>query len=248
MSDSIPRSNWITQHLDSIQKVVRHLCRRKTLSPEDCEDFESELMLRLTEGGEALTSRIHGPPEPFLHSLAANLFHDRQREQSGRWQPSTSAQQHGESAVLLERLLHLERLTVSEAFHVLTLNHRLSLSLAEYRALLAVVRMPKDREGTVEFQEERFSSEQDGTEEARQIALRRLILECVGELAERLAPEAALVVKLRYLEDVSISEIARVLRKERHQIRYLHDQTLLELKDQLRDHGFTEAELREVLT
>ena len=108
--------------------------------------------------------------------------------------------------------------------------------------------MPKDREGTVEFQEERFSSEQDGVEEARQIALRRLILECAGELAERLAPEAALVVKLRYLEDVSISEIARVLRKERHQIRYLHDQTLLELKDQLRDHGFTEAELREVLT
>ena len=79
------------------------------------------------------------------------------------------------------------------------------------------------------------------------MALRRLILTGVGELAEQFAPEATLVIKLRYLEDVSISEIARVLRKERHQIRYLHDQTLLELKNRLLERGFTEVELLEVI-
>ena len=109
------------------------------------------------------------------------------------------------------------------------------------------MKLPKAREGTVEFQEARFSNASDGIEEARKLALRRLILEGVGKLAEPLAPEAALVVKLRYLEDVSISEIARVLRKERHQIRYLHDQTLLELKDRLLERGFTATESQEVI-
>ena len=103
------------------------------------------------------------------------------------------------------------------------------------------------RESIVEFQEERFSNESNSIEEARKLALRRLILAGVGELAEQFAPEATLVVKLRYLEDVSISEIARVLRKERHQIRYLHDQTLLELKNRLLERGFTEVELLEVI-
>ncbi|MAE16477.1 MAG: hypothetical protein CL923_09475 [Deltaproteobacteria bacterium] len=109
------------------------------------------------------------------------------------------------------------------------------------------MKLPKACEGTVEFQEARFSNASDGIEEARKLALRRLILEGVGKLAEQFAPEAALVVKLRYLEDVSISEIARVLRKERHQIRYLHDQTLLELKDRLLERGFTATELQEVI-
>ena len=247
MSEAAPCSSWITRHLDAIQNVVRLLCRRKSLSPEDCEDFESDLLLRLAEDETALSETIRNAPAAFFHTLAANLFVDRQREQSGRWQPSTSAKQHGESALLLERLLHLERLTVSEAFHVLTINYRLNLSLPEYRSLLAVVQLPKTRESIVEFQEERFSNESNSIEEARKLALRRLILADVGELAEQFAPEATLVVKLRYLEDVSISEIARVLRKERHQIRYLHDQTLLELKNRLLERGFTEVELLEVI-
>ncbi len=247
MSEAAPCSSWITRHLDAIQNVVRLLCRRKSLSPEDCEDFESDLLLRLAEDETALSETIRNAPAAFFHTLAANLFVDRQREQSGRWQPSTSAQKHGPSAVLLERLLHLERLTVSEAFHVLTINHRLNLSLPEYRSLLAVVQLPKTRESIVEFQEERFSNESNSIEEARKLALRRLILAGVGELAEQFAPEATLVIKLRYLEDVSISEIARVLRKERHQIRYLHDQTLLELKNRLLERGFTEVELLEVI-
>ena len=88
MSEAAPCSSWITRHLDAIQNVVRLLCRRKSLSPEDCEDFESDLLLRLAEDETALSETIRNAPAAFFHTLAANLFVDRQREQSGRWQPS----------------------------------------------------------------------------------------------------------------------------------------------------------------
>lgn len=207
-------------HLAHIEKAARHACRRRGLRPEDTEEFVSCVYEKMIVDDYAVIRKFQGKStlETYLTVVIERLFLDHQNHRLGKWRPSAEAERLGPVAILLERLLYRDGLSLNEACEILRTNYRVGASLQELHDL--VVKLPRrisprrmeGEEGLENRPTEGMDPEQTVISREEQIR-HEAVLGFLREAVAKLSPEDALLVRMS-CDGFKISEIARALKLE----------------------------------
>jgi len=240
-------------NLDVIEDAAHFVARRARLTPDDAEDLASSLKLRLIEDDYAVLRKFEGrcALSTYLVSIAHRLFVDDWMHTHGRWRPSAEAKRLGEAAVLLESLLVRDRLPLAEA---LPIAQRAHPSLTKEEAAAIELRLPhrSPRPRLVALENEIEPAVDGATVEAEAIEHERAV---VSERASRIVQEALggiseaerVAIRLRFGQDMSVADIARMLRCDQKRLYRRIENILRLLRQALERSGFQAAEIRELI-
>lgn len=242
----------LLENLPLIERIARHACRKYHLSPQESEDFLSEVNLKLIEDDYAVFRKFGGSCSfaTYLGTVVHNFARDYMNHLWGKWRPCAEAKRCGPDAELLDRLLHRDGMTLSEATQTMIHNYKVDLT-AEQIADLAErlpARVPRQQVG-----EEALASvpSRDDSGEEHLIAserarIRKRTLEAMCLELAKLPPEARLILR-RWSEGTTVALIARSLNRDQKALYREIDKLLGKLKAALLDRGISEDEVREVL-
>jgi RNA polymerase sigma factor (sigma-70 family) len=204
-----PRDLLISQ-LPIIDELVRIVARRYRLTRADADEFGSVVRLRLVEDDYAVLRKFRGQSSlrTFLTVVIARLCMDYLAHQWGKWRPSAQARRLGPGAIRLETLVFRDGLSCDEACQrLIAADPR--LTAASLMDLIA--QLPPRRK-------RRFVDDTNlaGLPSATPAPDARVAQECARDRSRALAaaiagldPEDRRLVRLRFVDDLSVAEIAR---------------------------------------
>ena len=244
---------WLEAHYSELEKVVRHLCDRKRLWGDEAEEFQSLARLHFVERDYAVIRELGQVQsvQSFLYAVLSRLLVDYIRQRKGRFRPSRKAEGQGEIAVLLERMVLEQRLTLEEAFQSLTITHQRDLSRQAFQELCNTLDLQRGRPELQSLEEpELLPATEASVEELAFVTPRVLLEPALAELEalqEGLSSEDRLLLEWRFRDQLSISEIARVLKITRYHAETSLQRLLLRLRERLLEQGLDEDHLRQLL-
>jgi RNA polymerase sigma factor (sigma-70 family) len=232
-------------HLPVIERILAVLTRRHGLAGDDAEEFGAWAKMRLVENDYAILARFRGESAPatYLTVVLATLHREYRVSELGRWRPSAAAQRAGPIAVRLETLTRRDGMTLGQAGELLRTNGETTLSDRELgvlamrfpmRAPLRPVQVGDaraDAAGSARA-DELIESDEAASEAAA--ARRALDLALVG-----LPDEDRLVMRLHYMEAMSVADIARGLALPQKPLYRRLERTLQRLRRELERAGVT---------
>jgi RNA polymerase sigma factor for flagellar operon FliA len=145
--DSSPRSvevdgpALLTAHLAQVQEAIKVVCRLQTLTGDAAEELTSLVYLKLLQGDGAVLRRFRGESSlrTFLIVVVKRILLDSWIARNGKWRPSADARRLGTVAVELERLVHREGLTVTEAGEMIRASQGVTDTDDEFAFLLSLL-------------------------------------------------------------------------------------------------------------
>ena len=234
----------LLDNLELVDRVCGALCRLTGLDAADADDFTSWVHMRLVDDDYALLRKFRGASSitTYLTVVVASLMRDYRTQLWGRWRPSAVARRSGEVGTRLEVLLYRKGLPLTEAIQTIrasdpTISER---SLAELAAKLPQ-RTPRhgvqtiSREALAVPDEPRPSEPPAHLEQALRAAL------------DALPPEDALIVRLRFWQNNSVSDIARTLNVSQKPLYRRIERIQAKLRDALTEAGITSEQAAELL-
>jgi RNA polymerase sigma factor for flagellar operon FliA len=119
--DDLTPEQLFLGHLELIEAIVAHCCRRSRFRPQEAEDFQGTVMLKLIEENYGVFRKFQerSTMKTYLTVTIKRLLLDYQNHIWTKWRPSAKAVELGPVAVRLERLIVRDRFTFNEACQVL---------------------------------------------------------------------------------------------------------------------------------
>jgi len=250
--------NWETFFLDNlslIERVTAFVCRKYGLSGADAEDFASASKLKLIEDEYAVLRKFEQKCSlaTYLTIVIQRHYLDQKIHEWGKWRPSMRARQGGDAAIFLERLISRDGLGIAEASTIVRQKFtELDARALERLASSIVVRQPR-RQSSVERTEEmrepasEASAEDELLSGEREIAARRAGAVLSREL-DGLAPEDRLIMKLRFIDAMKVSTMARMLHADQKQLYRRIDRLVAILREALLAAGVGKSDIGDMLT
>lgn len=241
-------------HADLIERALATVCRRHSLYGADAEDFSSTARLHLIEDDYAVIRQFQGRSSlpSYLIVVITRQFQDWRNARWGKWRPSAEARRLGDVAVRLETLTVRDGLSLDEARELLRARHQVNESRAALEALAA--RFPRRykrsfvNDGAVEAIAAPAGSAEDRAMEAEAVLAARRATETLAAAVRGLAAQDRVMLRMRFEDNSSISDIARALRLEAKPL-YRHMEKLLAgLRRSLEAAGLTAADLADAWT
>ena len=241
-------------NLAAVEKILGGLARRHALSRDAAEEFGAWARLRLIENDYAILAKFRGESSlnTYLTVVLAMLFREHRVVQWGRWRPSSAARRRGPFAVHLETLVQRDRLPIEQAGQQLrtagltTLTDRELADLAGQfprRLPLRPVEVgdaPTEPVAPSSADEVVVNMEADAESEAAQVALRQAL--------ETLPTEDRLIVRMHYLEDMSVADISRGLALPQKPLYRRLERALVVLREKLERAGVSGDHVRSLAT
>lgn len=231
-------------HLPLIERVIRHICRRNCLSPDEAEDFASWMRVKLVESGEDILRKHdgRGTLETYLTVVVQRRFLDYRIEKWGKWRPSAAAKRLGEVAVGLERLVVKEGIPFEQAAEILRRNHGVTLSVAELAALgarlyLERTQRPAGEDEIGDVADPRRADDAVRLAERRAAAIRAC--QALEAALQQLDEHDRLIVKMCYLDGHSVAAVARRLEIDQKPLYPRLTRLKEQLRGQLESQGIT---------
>ena len=215
-SPRTPRGDLVHDHLELVLRSCRSVARRLRIAEQDRADFVSWTVMRLLERGDRVLASYRGesPFESFVMVVIANLGRDYRNLRWGKWAPSALARREGPDAIALEKLIHRDGASPSEAVRILANRDDTMKSESELR-LLANTLSTRVRK---EFAQLDDSIELPSGHRTDALVLDRERDKRVGRAASRLRSliddlpdEDRVLVRMRYFDGLRVSEIAQML-------------------------------------
>ncbi|HEV7426634.1 MAG TPA: sigma-70 family RNA polymerase sigma factor [Thermoanaerobaculia bacterium] len=250
--------NWESFFLDNlslIERVTAFVCRKYGLSGADAEDFASASKLKLIEDNYAVLRKFEEKSSlaTYLTIVVGRHYLDQKIHEWGKWRPSMRARQGGDAAILLERLISRDGLAIAEASTIVRQKFtELDARALERLAATIVVRQPR-RQSKVERTEEmrepasEASAEEELLRGEREVAAHRAGAVLSREL-DRLPPEDRLIMKLRFIDAMKVSTMARMLRADQKQLYRRIDRLVAMLRKALLAAGIAMSDIGDMLT
>lgn len=204
------------RHKLVVDEIISHLCRRNSWYQDECDDFRSEVYLKLVESDCARMSSFRGGSsfETFLSVVIANLARDHRNKLWGKWRPSVRAKSLGELAVFLERLLYRDGVSLDEACSIIESATRGEFSHAQVAALAQKLKPRVRPQKTTEQGLEAVAGGEpaDGrlTREEAAEAL-EYTKRCLQDALTQLEAEEALIIRMRFFDGINVASIGRML-------------------------------------
>jgi RNA polymerase sigma factor (sigma-70 family) len=238
----------LLDHLDLIDQIVRTTGRRRHLSATEREDFASFVHLRLVDDDYAILRKFQNRSTlwTYLAAVIERLSLDFCAEKWGRWRPSAMAERLGPVAVTLERLVTRDSHTVEEAMEIVRTNHDIALTYAELRRIwdqlpvrVRTTEVGEEAAATVSSTE---TSETNVEDADRRESLERL-QRALKTAFEQIAPQDRVLIALRFDQDLSMVEIAKLTGSSVPTLHRRLDKSVKQLRLALSHGGFDPREV-----
>jgi RNA polymerase sigma factor for flagellar operon FliA len=241
------------RELPLIEGVIRFVVRRHRLPARDADEFASETRLRLIDQDYRILRRFtgRGSLRAYLTTVVEHLLLDYRTRLWGKWRPSAEARRAGPLGVRLDQLLHRDGLPLDQAIEVLLVTDRVEATRSELEQLGA--RLPR-RAHRVFVGDEALSDVAAPADPADAALVAR---EAAGSAARtnaavrvalgRLPPEDRLVVQLRFVDGLTVAEIARALHLDQKRLYRQIDRILATLRAWLEADGISTHVVQDLL-
>jgi len=232
-----------------IERAVRFVASHARLAPEDADELLSSVNLRLIENEYAVIRKFKGGCAfgTYVVVIARHVLADERMHLHGRFRPSAEAKRLGDAAILLEGLLHRQRLTLDEAVPVVQSHH--SLSREEIGAIAARLppRGPRPRIVALDDGVE----QPVGADTVEELAIDReraarseTINAIVEQTLAKFPRDDRVAFRLRWRTDpVSVADIARMQRRDQKKLYRRLDAVGRHVRDALVAEGVTVDEI-----
>ncbi|HEX5439199.1 MAG TPA: sigma-70 family RNA polymerase sigma factor [Gemmatimonadaceae bacterium] len=241
-------------NLGTIGRIVTSVSRRHALSAEDAADFSSWVNLKLVEQDYAPLAKFRGESSlsTYLAVVIAMLFRDWRVQHWGRWRPSAAALRHGRLAVRLETLVYRDGFPLGQAGDLLRTTGETTLSDRELATLLTHLPMRSRRRpievATAASADAPSPIEADELVSSEESVRQRMAAKAAITTALRHLPvEESLMVRMRFLEGLSVADIARALQLEQKPLYRRLERALSRMRSQLETVGVSREQVRELL-
>ena len=234
-------------NLALIDRLVALIARRHALSASDTEEFGAWARAKIIDGDYAVIRKFGGRSSlsTYLTTVVANLFRDYRNSRWGRWRPSAEAKRQGPIGIRLEELLHRDGHPLREAVQIL---QALGAALSENDLARLAAALPGRRvhdEVAIESVEPSSIAVVPG---AGHDADDMLVLEgLLHSLVASLPPEDAVIIRMRFSNEMSVADIARVLRVEQKPLYRRLDAIQATLRAGLESRGVDRTRAIEIL-
>lgn len=241
------------EQLGLIDRVVQFIARRHHLSASDAEEFTSTVHLKLIEKNFAILRKFEQRSNlaTYLTTVTERLYLDFCIARWGKWRPSAAARRKGVVAVELERLMSRDGLTFTEAVGILHTNHRVTETREELLAILESLPVRPVRKFAGE-EELALVAAGGGADDAAfsEIDDKALVARVEQGLAVavgRLTAREQLLLKMHFVEDLPVAQIARALGEEAKPLYRRMLQIMSTLKEELARQGIDQALVARVI-
>lgn len=238
-------------NLALIKRIVSFVCRHRHFTPDEAEEFESDVHLKLIDEQYRVlrTWKRESSLSTYLSMVIGRGALDFRTHQWGKWHPSAEARRMGPIAVELEQIVVRDGRPVEEAFPSLAAKDA-GVTLESLRKMVARFprRNPKKHEVPVE---EDVAVDPDDTEdralgdERRRTAGRVAAL--VRSAVARCPEDIRLVLRLHYVEGMTVAQIARALQRDQKLLYRRLERCVDEIREELRDAGVPEREVVDLI-
>ena len=242
------------ENLSLIDRVLDRVCWRARLQGADAEDFASAARLALMDNDYTILRKYEGRSSlaTFLAVVFEHLLADERVRQYGKWHVSAEAERLGPAAVLLERLLHRERRTLSDAVSfVLAVHPELTARAVEALADRLPERAARPRVVDVESLEELPVAAQASADERAVEADAQRLSNRAGEVVRRamakMTEEDRALLRFRFGRGMSIADISRIMRLPQRPLYRRLESLLARLRGTLEAEGIAAADAAELI-
>jgi hypothetical protein len=248
-----PPEEIFLENLKYIEQAIAHSCRKSSFSPQEAEDFEGHVKLKLIEDDYAVIRKFRGDNGATLRTYLAlvikRTLYDYQDHIWSKFRCSAEAERLGEVAKRLETLMVRDRHSFEEACEILRTNEGVEMSVAELSDLRAKLpnRVPRQvvGEDPLQFEPAReLRPDQLLLEKEREAGRRRLYMGLKRGL-DTLANDDHLLVKLWV--KFSIADIARIRKVEQKPLYRRLKKILDALRKALERQGVRREYIKELL-
>jgi RNA polymerase sigma factor (sigma-70 family) len=244
----------LVQNLAWIDRATASLCRRHGLFGDDADDFASWAKMKLLDKDYAVLRKFRGESSitTFLTVVLSRLFRDYRVSQRGRWRPSAAAKRLGPVAVRLETLVRRDRLRFGQAVEALRSRGETNQSERELSTLMAGVLadvrgrpqvMPEESLAAIPSPDSPERPLEESEAEVQRAAVRLAVARAV----EGLSDEDRVILRLRFVKDSKISDIARALGLDQKPLYRRLDRLLETLRGELESSGISREQVYELL-
>lgn len=242
----------LIENLALIERLVRFVSRRHHLSTSDCDDFAGVVKLRLVEDDFAILRKFEhrSTLATYLTVVIERLCQDFIVSRWGKWRPSAAARRMGPVAILLEQMVVRDGVPFEEAVGTLQTNHGISqthqqlhemyLALPE-RTRWNGVQRAAEQSAEATLRADAFYGEQDDERDVERIS------SALSDALASLAPEEQRILKLRFEENLAVSEISAIVHIDSRVLyRRLHAM-IRALRISLEARGISEEDIRRIV-
>lgn len=206
-------------NLPLIERVIASTCRRHAVRGDEAEEFAATVKLHLVENDYAVLRKFEGKSSlaTFLTTVIKNLFRDFRISRWGKWRPSAEALRLGVEAVQLETLLVRDGISFDEAERMLRENFHVRLTTAELADLAGRLppRLPRRFEGEEVLEHLGVEAAADqGLIDQERAAVAAKVGAALAETLEALPEEDQLILRMHFVDGLSLASIARMLALE----------------------------------
>lgn len=244
----------LVEHHPFIRRTAARLCQRHGLDPDDTDEFVSWTTAKLVDNDYAVLRKFRGDSAltTFLTVVVSMLYRDFRVARWGRWRPSAEARRRGPDAVALETLIYRDGYGVSQAVTTLVLRGQTALSERELRDLAAALPMrpPGRLNDTSDHHLPNLRSD-DTTDKSliasESDAQREHIADVLSRALAALPAEDAMIVRLRFFENMSVATIARTLKLEQKPLYRRIERLLARMRGTLEAAGVSREQVADLL-
>jgi RNA polymerase sigma factor (sigma-70 family) len=239
-------------NLDVLRELVRSQARRYGLSDEDRDELEAYVRLRLVENDYSILRRFEGRSSlrTYLTVVIQRLFIDFGNRAWGKWRPSAAARHLGPLAEALESLLYRRGLSFEEAAVVLLADSAWGKLTRRQLKEVAEQLSPRTNRramSTPDPRPEELDSAPDPEQATVQRAMAASVAHALAAAFRRLQARDRLILRLRFVEGLSVAEIARTLSTPAKPLYSRIDKLLVRLRKDLRNAGVRAGDVAALL-
>ena len=243
-----------TSNLALIERAVAYACRRNGLQVDDAEEFAAIVNLKLIEKDYAILDKFERRASfaTFISVVVQRMALDYRIHAWGKWHSSAEAKRLGPLAVELDQLLHRDRRTLDEAVVLLQAHHD-GVTRQSLQALADRLPAHAPRHRSVALDESRpvAVTRSDSIEERLMASDRNRAserLSAVMSAAIRKLPEnVRLILELRFVGGMAVSQIARMLRIEQKLLYRRLEQHMRHLREELERAGLDSRDVLDLV-
>ena len=238
-------------HLDDVNRVVNTVAFTHRLSASEREELASLVRVKLVDNDYDVIRRFEGRSSfrSYLTVVVQRVLLDWRSQRWGKWRTSAAARRLGPVAVRLEALLYRDGRRLDDAIEVLR-EMKIVESLDE---ITAFARQLRPRVGRREVSEDMArdvavsGAVEDRVLDGEAAEMARRAEEAMAAVLEELAPRAAVVLKMHFLEGCPIAEIARLLDTPQKPLYREVERILAALRRSLQAAGLSQSSVGHLL-
>ncbi len=237
------------ENIGSIRDAARQYARRRVLSDEEAEEFESVVMARIIDNDYAVLRRFGGSSSfgTYIRLIIQNFFRDFTRR---RWRSSPEAIKGGPVARQLESLIYKNGYDVDTAVQIVKSDNS-ELSLEELVNIAEGLSPRLSRRQVGEEVLETLVGEQLQPDELLQasemVLLKKDLVKALYLAVSELRREDQVILKMKIEKDRSLVDIARSFGLDSKPLYRRYRKILDSLRSSLQQQGIESADVKEML-